>query len=102
MPPTSRRAPRRPRGRGSPRSRPPTQTFRRPAVGGRPSMGWPGAKYQTGLEHIDTLEVLAPRLIARLTGARFAEVRSQSATLANLAVYTALAAPGDTIAVLPA
>jgi glycine hydroxymethyltransferase len=74
----------------------------RPAVGGRPSMGWPGAKYQTGLEHIDTLEVLAPRLIARLTGARFAEVRSQSATLANLAVYTALAAPGDTIAVLPA
>ena len=33
--------------------------------------------------------------------ARFAEVRPTSATLANLAVYTALTAPGDTIAVLP-
>jgi glycine hydroxymethyltransferase len=74
----------------------------RPGVGGRPSMGWPGEKYQTGLDYIDVLEVLTPRLIARLTGARYAEVRSQSATLANLAVYTALTAPGDTIAVLPA
>jgi glycine hydroxymethyltransferase len=33
--------------------------------------------------------------------ARYAEVRPASATLANLAVYTALAQPGDTIAVLP-
>jgi glycine hydroxymethyltransferase len=72
-----------------------------PLVGGRPSMGWPGEKYQAGLDHLDTLEVLAPTLVARLVGARFAEVRSQSATFANLAVYTALTTPGDTIAVLP-
>ncbi|HEY7488488.1 MAG TPA: DegT/DnrJ/EryC1/StrS family aminotransferase [Streptosporangiaceae bacterium] len=74
----------------------------RPSVSGRPSMGWPGEKYQTGLDHLDVLEVLAPTLVARLVGARFAEVRSQSATLANLAVYAALTVPGDTIAVLPA
>ncbi|MEU5878344.1 glycine hydroxymethyltransferase [Spirillospora sp. NPDC047279] len=70
-------------------------------VSGRPSMGWPGEKYQSGLDHLDTLEVLAPTLVARLLGARFAEVRSHSATMANLAVYTALTDPGDTIAVLP-
>jgi glycine hydroxymethyltransferase len=73
-----------------------------PLVGGRPSMGWPGEKYQQGLDKLDTLEVLAPTLVGRLVGARFAEVRSQSATFANLAVYTAVTAPGDTIAVLPA
>jgi glycine hydroxymethyltransferase len=73
-----------------------------PSVGSRQSIGWPAEKYQTGLEALDVLEVLAPTLVARLVGARFAEVRSQSATLANLAVYSALARPGDTIAVLPA
>ncbi|REE99185.1 serine hydroxymethyltransferase [Thermomonospora umbrina] len=70
-------------------------------VGGRPSMGWPGEKYQAGLDRLDLLEVLTPALVARLVGARFAEVRSHSATMANLAVYTALTEPGDTIAVLP-
>lgn len=69
-------------------------------VSGRPSMGWPGEKYQSGLDRLDELEVLAPALVARLVGARFAEVRSPSATMANLAVYTALTSPGDTIAVL--
>ncbi|ACY98889.1 MULTISPECIES: serine hydroxymethyltransferase [Thermomonospora] len=70
-------------------------------LGGRPSMGWPGEKYQAGLDWLDPLEVLVPALISRLVGARFAEVRSHSATMANLAVYTALTEPGDTIAVLP-
>ena len=64
-------------------------------------MGYPGAKYQAGLEPIDVVEVTAARAIARLMGAAFAEVRPTSATLANLAVYTALTEPGDTIAVLP-
>ncbi|MCW2885405.1 MAG: Glycine hydroxymethyltransferase [Streptosporangiaceae bacterium] len=71
------------------------------AVSSRPSMGWPGEKFQAGLDHLDVLEVLAPLLIAELMEGTFAEVRLQSATLANLAVYTALTEPGDTIAVLP-
>jgi glycine hydroxymethyltransferase len=70
-------------------------------VSSRPSMGWPGEKYQVGLEHLDTLEVLAPVLVASLVEAEFAEVRLPSATLANLAVYTAFARAGDKIAVLP-
>ncbi|RCG26606.1 glycine hydroxymethyltransferase [Sphaerisporangium album] len=71
------------------------------AVSGRPSMGWPGDKYQTGLDHLDVLETLAPLQVAALMEGEFAEVRLQSATLANLACYTAFARPGDTIAVLP-
>src|SRR5690349_18028087 len=71
------------------------------ALMSQPSMGYPGDKYQPGLERIDVVEVAAAEAVARVMGARFAEVRSTSATLANLAVYTALASPGDTIAVLP-
>jgi glycine hydroxymethyltransferase len=71
------------------------------AVSSRPSMGWPGEKYQVGLDHLDTLEVLAPMLVADLMEGTYAEVRLQSATLANLAVYSTFAEPGDTIAVLP-
>jgi glycine hydroxymethyltransferase len=64
-------------------------------------MGYPGAKYQAGLEPIDIVEVTAAAAIARVMRARFAEVRPTSATLANLGVYTAFTQPGDTIAVLP-
>jgi glycine hydroxymethyltransferase len=71
------------------------------AVSSRPSMGWPGEKYQAGLEHLDVLEVLTPLLVAELMEGAFAEVRLQSATLANLAVYSAVTQPGETIAVLP-
>ncbi len=71
------------------------------AVSSRPSMGWPGEKYQAGLDELDTLEVLTPMLVAELMEGTFAEVRLQSATLANLAVYSALTRPGDTIAVVP-
>jgi glycine hydroxymethyltransferase len=71
------------------------------ALAAQPSMGYPGDKYQAGLEPLDEVEVAAARAVAQLMGARFAELRPTSATLANLAVYTALARPGDTIAVLP-
>jgi glycine hydroxymethyltransferase len=71
------------------------------ALAAQPSMGYPGDKYQAGLEPIDVIEVAAAGAVARVMGAEFAEVRPTSATLANLAVYTALARPGDTIAVLP-
>jgi glycine hydroxymethyltransferase len=80
---------------------PAAQAANLPTVSSRPSMGWPGEKYQVGLDHLDTLEVLAPLLVADLMEGDYAEVRLQSATFANLAVYTTFAQPGDTIAVLP-
>ena len=67
----------------------------------RPSMGYPGEKYQTFLEHVEELEVLVTDLARRAFSAEFAEVRLQSGTLANLAVYSTFAEPGETIAVLP-
>jgi glycine hydroxymethyltransferase len=71
------------------------------ALMSQPSMGYPGDKYQPGLERIDVVEVAASEAVGSVMRARFAEVRPTSATLANLAVYTALTSPGDTIAVLP-
>jgi glycine hydroxymethyltransferase len=73
----------------------------RPLLSNQPSMGYAGDKFQAGLEALDVLEVTVSRLVADAMGARYAEVRPTSATLANLAVYSALARPGDTIAVLP-
>lgn len=71
------------------------------ALGTRPSMGYPGDKYQTFTEHLEELEVLVTDLARRAFRAEFAEVRLQSGTLANLAIYSTFAEPGDTIAVLP-
>jgi glycine hydroxymethyltransferase len=70
-------------------------------LSGQPSMGYPGDKYQAGLEQLDVVEVAVATAVAEVMGARFAEIRPTSATLANLAAYTALAQPGDAIAVLP-
>jgi glycine hydroxymethyltransferase len=56
------------------------------ALAAQPSMGYPGDKYQAGLEPIDEIEVAAASAVARVMGAEFAEVRPTSATLANLAV----------------
>jgi glycine hydroxymethyltransferase len=80
----------------------PAPRFEFAVLSAQPSMGYPGDKYQPGLEPLDVIEVTTARLVAETMGARFAEVRPTSATLANLAVYTALAKPGDTIGVLPA
>lgn len=68
----------------------------------RSSMGYPGDKYQAHLvDHVEELEVLTTDLMRRAFRARYAEIRIQSGTLANLAVYSTFADPGDTIAVLP-
>jgi glycine hydroxymethyltransferase len=66
----------------------------------RPALGWPGDKVQPGVQEIEELEVIASRQVARSMGARFAEVRFLTATMANLAAYIAFTEPGDTIAIL--
>lgn len=70
-------------------------------LGVRPSLGAPGEKVQPGLEHLEVLEVLTTRAVAATMGAGHADVRVQSATLANLAVYAGLTPVGATIAALP-
>lgn len=55
-----------------------------------------------GIDGVDVLEVLAARAVGATMRARFADVRPQSATLANLAVYAGLTPPGATVAALAA
>jgi glycine hydroxymethyltransferase len=71
-------------------------------LGSRPSLGYPGDKYETGLEAIETIEVLAAELAAELFDASYAEVRVGSGALANLYAFMALAQPGDAIVAPPA
>ena len=70
-------------------------------LGVRPSLGNPAEKVQPGLKHLEVLEVLTTRAVAATMRACYADVRVQSATLANLAVYAGLTPVGATIAALP-
>lgn len=67
------------------------------SVGTRPSLGWPGDKYETGMQHAEQLEIIATELLTQLFGCRFAEFRVASGSLANLYAYMATTKPGDTI-----
>lgn len=67
----------------------------------RPSLGYPGDKYEPGLEAIEEIEVIATELAAEVFGARYAEIRVGSGVLANLYGFMALARPGDAIIASP-
>jgi glycine hydroxymethyltransferase len=71
-------------------------------LGSRASLGYPGDKYETGLEAVEQIEVIAAELAAEVFGARFAEVRVGSGALANLYTFMAVCRPGDTIIAPPA
>ncbi|WP_374448894.1 serine hydroxymethyltransferase [Stella sp.] len=70
-------------------------------LGSRPSLGYPGDKYEMGLEAIEEIEVIAAELAAEIFQARFAEIRVGSGALANLYGFMALARPGDAIIAPP-
>ena len=71
-------------------------------LGSRASLGYPGDKYEMGLEAIERIEVIAAELAAEVFDARYAEVRVASGALANLYVFMATCRPGDTIIAPPA
>lgn len=66
-------------------------------LGARPSLGYPGAKYEMGLEAIEEIEVIAAELAAEIFRAGFAEIRVASGALANLYAFMATCRPGDAI-----
>jgi glycine hydroxymethyltransferase len=68
-------------------------------LGSRPSLGYPGDKYEMGLEAIERIEVVAAELASEVFGARYAELRVPSGAIANLYVFMATANPGDSIIV---
>lgn len=71
-------------------------------IGTRPSLGYPGDKYEMGLEAIEEIEVIAAALAAEIFQAQFAEIRVASGAMANLYAFMATCAPGDTIIAPPA
>ena len=71
-------------------------------IGSRPSLGYPGDKYEMGLEAIEEIEVIAAELCAEVFGAGFAEIRVPSGAIANLYAFMATCRPGDAIIAPPA
>lgn len=71
-------------------------------LGQRPSLGYPGDKYEMGLEAIEKIEVIAAELAAEVFGAKYAEIRVASGALANLYAFMATTRPGDSIIAPPA
>src|SRR5699024_3536335 len=70
-------------------------------AGPRSSVGYAGAKYEMGLEHIEQVEVVTAELAARVFNATFAEVRVPSGAMAILFALMATSRPGQTIIASP-
>lgn len=70
-------------------------------LGARPSLGYPGDKYEMGLEAIEQIEVMTAELAAEVFGASYAEIRVPSGAIANLYVFMAAAKPGECIIAPP-
>jgi glycine hydroxymethyltransferase len=70
-------------------------------LGARPSLGYPGDKYEMGLEAIEQIEVIAAELAAEVFGARYAEIRVPSGAIANLYAFMVAAKAGDCIIAPP-
>ena len=71
-------------------------------IGSRPSLGYPGDKYEMGLEAIEEIEVICAQLCAGVFDAAYAEIRVPSGAIANLYGFMATCRPGDTIIAPPA
>ncbi|SDZ17276.1 serine hydroxymethyltransferase [Jannaschia faecimaris] len=71
-------------------------------IGARPSLGYPGDKYEMGLSEIEEIETITHRLACAVFDATHAEARVPSGAIANLMVFMALAKPGDAVIVPPA
>jgi glycine hydroxymethyltransferase len=59
--------------------------------------GYPGKRYYGGCEYVDHIEQLAIDRAKQLFGAQHANVQPHSGSQANMAVYLAVAKPGDLI-----
>lgn len=59
--------------------------------------GYPGKRYYGGCEFVDIAENLARERAKKLFDAEWVNVQPHSGTQANIAVYTAVLEPGDTI-----
>ena len=70
-------------------------------LGSRASLGYPGDKYETGLEAIERIEIVAAELVAEVFDASYAEIRVPSGAIANLYAFIATCEPGQSIIAPP-
>lgn len=61
------------------------------------SEGYPGRRYYGGQEYTDAVETLAIERAKKLFKCKFANVQAHSGAPANLAVYSAILSPRDTV-----
>jgi len=59
--------------------------------------GYPAARWYGGCHNVDIVEDIAINRVKELFGAEHANVQAHSGTSANMAVYMAALAPGDTV-----
>ncbi len=71
-------------------------------LGSRPSLGYPGDKYEMGLEAVEQIEAITAELCAEIFQAKYAEIRVASGAMANLYAFMATCKAGDKIIVPPA
>ena len=71
-------------------------------IASRPSLGYPGDKYEMGLEAIEKIEIIANQLAREVFNSKYAEIRVASGAMANLYGFMATCKPGDSIIVPPA
>jgi glycine hydroxymethyltransferase len=81
---------------------PHAEAFLAESLGSRPSLGYPGDKYEMGLEAVEQIEVITAELCAEIFQAKFAEIRVASGAMANLYAFMATCKPGDRIIAPPA
>src|SRR3989344_6638774 len=66
-------------------------------LGNKYSEGYPHKRYYSGNQVIDSVEDLAIERATKLFKCKFANVQAYSGSPANMAIYLALLAPGDTV-----
>ncbi|HLI13101.1 MAG TPA: aminotransferase class I/II-fold pyridoxal phosphate-dependent enzyme [Alphaproteobacteria bacterium] len=71
------------------------------SLGNRPSLGYPGDKYEMGMQYAEQIEIMTDALVRRLFAAPYAEIRVGSGALANLYAFMATCRPGDRIMAFP-
>ena len=71
------------------------------SLGNRPSLGFPGDKYEMGMQHAEKLEIACESLVKTLFDAPFAEIRVPSGAIANLYAFMATCKAGDAIMAFP-
>jgi glycine hydroxymethyltransferase len=71
------------------------------SLGNRPSLGFPGDKYEMGMQHAEKLEIACESLVKQLFDSPYAEIRVPSGAIANLYTFMATCKAGDAIMAFP-